>query len=92
MKTVTRKATKKAVRKATKKAAKKAPSPPPRRSAILIFAAFAAVIAGLVAKRLLSGNGSETPSPPDVDRADATWTPQGVQPRIPPEPAANDAA
>jgi hypothetical protein len=89
MKKPTRKATKKAVRKATKKAARKAPSTPPRRSAILIVAAVGAVVAGVVAKRMLSRNETEAPSPPDIDRADATWTPQGVQPPIPADNAAN---
>jgi hypothetical protein len=90
MKTVTRKATRKAVKKAAKRAAKKAPAPRPRRSAILIVAALGAVIAAVIAKRALGGNGGDAPSPPDVDRADATWTPQGVQPPIPPEPAASE--
>jgi hypothetical protein len=83
-----KRAAKKAVSKATKKAATSAP---PRRSLILIGGALTAVIAAVVAKRVLSGDGQSAPSPPEVDRVGTNGTPQGIQPPIPKESAASES-
>jgi hypothetical protein len=82
-----KKTAKKTARKAKKRAAK---SGPPRRSLILVLVAAAGVVAAVVAKRAFGG-ADDYPSPPAVDRAEATWAPQGVQPPIAPEPAVSES-
>jgi hypothetical protein len=56
-----------------------------------VLVAAGGLVAAVIAKRALGAGADEYTMPPAVDRADATWAPQGVQPPIPVEPAVSES-